>query len=110
MALERLDRFEFLLLSNPSDEGDIDRLAVEVVIEVEEIHLEQRRAVVEHRPAAEAGNAVMTDAGDIDAHRIDAVLEPAGGIQLQIGGREAELTAALVAVNDLARDKPRGAE
>src|SRR5262245_38811676 len=74
------------------------------------MHLEQRRAVVEHRPAAEAGNAVVTHAGDIDTHGVDAVLEAAGGIELQVGGRKAELAAALLAMNDLAGDKPRGAK
>jgi hypothetical protein len=40
------------------------------------------------------------------AHRVDAVAEPAGGIEPQVGGRIAELAAALVAVHDLAADEP----
>src|SRR5262245_589544 len=74
------------------------------------MHLEQRRAVVEHRPAAEAGDAVMTHARDIGTHCVDAVLEAARGIELEIGGRKAELAAALFAVNDLTGDEPRGAK
>src|SRR5262245_26873857 len=70
------------------------------------MHFEQRRAVVEHRPTAEAGNAVMTHAGNIGTHRIDAVLEAARGIEFQVGGRKAELAAALFAVNDFAGDEP----
>src|ERR1035441_245581 len=35
VALERLDRREFLLVADPADEGDVDDLAVEVTVEVE---------------------------------------------------------------------------
>ena len=39
------------------DELDRDLTAVEVVVEVEQKHLEHRRAVVEGRPRAEVGRA-----------------------------------------------------
>ena len=45
------------------------------------MHLEQRRAVVEGRPRAEARDAVADHAADPDAHRIDAVLQAAVRIQ-----------------------------
>ena len=69
---------ELLLVADPADQGDVDRLPVEVAVEVEQEHFEQRRAVVERRPAAEIGDAVIAHVADADAHRIDAVLEPAG--------------------------------
>ena len=53
------------------------RLPVEIAVEVEQEHLQQRRAAVEHRPHAEIGHAVVALAGDADAHRVDAVLEAA---------------------------------
>ena len=52
----------------------------------------------------------MTFAADADPHRIDAVLQSAGRIEPQIGGREAEIAAALLAVDHLAGRKPRIAE
>ena len=36
--------------------------------------------------------------------------QPTGRVELQIGGREAEFAAALVAVDDFARDEPRIAQ
>ena len=77
MALEGFDRVEFLLVADPADEGDIDRLPVKVAVKIEQEDLEQRCAVIEHRAAAEARDAVMAFARDVDAHRIDAVLETA---------------------------------
>src|SRR6185437_9485030 len=80
LALEHIDRFEFLLVADPADEGDVDRPAIEVAVEVEQEHFQEGRAGVEHRPHAEAGDAVMAFAADCDAHGVDAVLEAAGRI------------------------------
>ena len=55
---QRLDRIELQLRPDPADEGDVDRRAVEVAGKVEHMHFEQRRAVVEGRPRAEARDAV----------------------------------------------------
>ena len=38
------------------------------------MHFEQRRAIVERRPRAEARDAVADETADPDTHRIDAVL------------------------------------
>ena len=54
-------------------------LAVEVAGEIEQEDFEQHRAAVEHRPAAEARDAVIAPAADPDAHRIDAVRSPQAG-------------------------------
>ena len=40
---EGLDRVEALLAPQPGDEPDLDVLAVEVAVEVEQVGLEQRR-------------------------------------------------------------------
>src|ERR1700750_1879925 len=80
MALEGFDRVELLLVANPPDEGDVDRLTVEIAVKVEQKYLEQRCSVIEHRPAAEARNPVMTVPLDLHAHPVDALLEPAGGV------------------------------
>ena len=59
--------FEFLLVADPADEGgDVDRLAVEVAVEVEQKY-QERRAVLEHRAHPEIRHPVML-AGDADAH------------------------------------------
>ena len=52
----------------------------------------------------------MALAADADAHRVDAVLEAAGRIELEIGGGKAELAPALVAVDDLAGGEPGRAQ
>ena len=54
------------------------RLPVEIAVKVEQEHLEQGRSVVEHRPAAEARDAVMTFSRNASAHSVNAVLETAG--------------------------------
>ena len=59
---------------------------------------EQRRAIVEGRPRAEARDAVADRAADADAHRIDAVLQAAVRIERDVRGRKAEVAPALVAL------------
>src|SRR5512140_3809973 len=55
LALEGLDLLELLLVADPADQRDVKRVPVQVAVEVEQEHLEQRRAVVEGRPPAEIG-------------------------------------------------------
>ena len=110
VALEVIDRGEFQFGPDPADDGDIDALAVEVAVEIEQEHFQQRRAGVEHRPYAETGDAVIALAGDRHPHRIDAVLEAAGRVEPDIGSGEAEFAAALFAVDDLAGNEPGRAE
>ena len=56
---------------------------------------------------AEAGDAIVNHPIDFHPHRIDAVSQPAGGIEGDVGGREAEVAAALVAAHHDALDEPR---
>ena len=60
---ERLGAREALLAADPVDELDVQAAAVEVAGEVEQVDLEQRRAVVEGRAAAEARDAAVDLAG-----------------------------------------------
>src|SRR5262249_27228756 len=77
---------------------------------IEQERFEQHGALVEHRPPPEARHAVMAAPAHADANRIDAVLERATGVELEVGGRIAERAPALVAVRDRGADEPRIAE
>src|ERR1700722_2882956 len=96
---KRVVRIELPLLANPIDEGDVDVLAVEVAGKIEQKNLEQNRAGVEHRPPPEPCHAAITTLAGGDAHRIDAVAQPASRVELEIGGRNTELAAGRVAVD-----------
>ena len=74
--------------------------AVEVAGKIEQVNLEQRRAGIDRRPHAEAGDAAMDLAADRRADRIDAESEPIGRLERQIGGRNAERAAEPLAVGD----------
>src|SRR5262249_2284441 len=110
LAPERLNRLEFLLVTDPAYEGDINGLPVQVGVEVEQEHFEQGRAIIEHWAAAEARHAILTLAADIGPHGINAMLEVAGRIEPEIGSGKAEITPALIAMDDLAGHKPRRAQ
>src|SRR5215217_4100394 len=58
LAYQRLDGVEFQLVTDETDEGDVEHSAIEVALEVEQEHFEQRRAIVEGRAAAEARNRI----------------------------------------------------
>ena len=60
--------------------------------------------------AGRARNAVMAPPAGVDVYRVDAVPQPAGRIEADIGGRIAEFASALVAVDHLARLEPGKAE
>ena len=89
-------------------------LAVEVAVEVEQVGLEQRvvGVLVERRPAAEVDGARVDDAvGPLVPAGVDAVGGHADGVRhLDVGGREAEQPAPLVADHDHAAHLVRAAE
>ncbi len=97
-------------MAQPADESDVDRPPVKLAVEIEQEHFQQRRGRLKHRPQAETRHAVVALAVDAGTHRIDAMLEPAGRIEPDIGGGEAKLAPALVAVDHLAGHEPRRAE
>ena len=57
---QRVDAVELQFVADEADKGDIERGAIEVALEVEQEHFQQRRAIVEGRTAAEACDAVKT--------------------------------------------------
>src|SRR6266700_3142693 len=83
---EILDLRELGLGPDPAEKGDVDRRAVEFAGEIEQMHFEQRRPIIERRAAAEARDAVADLAMNAGADRVDAVLEPALGVELEVGG------------------------
>src|SRR5579872_1124436 len=107
---QRLDRIEFQFLAQESDESDIETAPIEVVVEIEQENLKERRAIIKGRTAAKTGDAVKTPLAETDAHRIDAVLETAILVEPDIGGGIAEVAAAFFAMDDLAGDEPRAAQ
>src|SRR5215470_1102787 len=76
-----LDAVEFELGPDPIDEGDVDDLAVKITRKIEQEDFEQHRALVEHRPPSEACDAVVAALANAHPHRVDAVLEAAGGVE-----------------------------
>src|SRR6476469_775483 len=103
-----LDLVVGTLAAQPLDEGDAQGLAVEILAVVDQVGLAQDpAAALESRPDA-----------DVDSGR-DAVgeggVDPVAGdreavVGDQVGGREAELAAPLVALDDGTLDHERGAE
>ena len=53
-----IDGVELQFVADEGDEGDIERRAVKIALEIEQEDLQQRRAIVEGRTATEAGDAV----------------------------------------------------
>ncbi len=54
---QRGERIEFALFPDALDEFDLHLAAVEVAGEIQQMDLEQRRAVIDGRPDAETGDA-----------------------------------------------------
>src|SRR5919109_355444 len=110
---ERLDRLEALLAAQPLEELKAQRLPVEVAVEVEQVGLDELAAAgLEHRPHADARRrGVRRPLHDRRAAGVHAVAgrHVAVGRQ-EVRRRKAEVAAALVAVDDLARDRERRAE
>src|SRR5204863_1977802 len=106
LAYQRFDGVEFQLVPDETDEGDVEHGAIEVALEVEHEHFEQRRAVIKSRTAAEARDRVephlVVSLAAADPHGIDAVLEAAILVEADIGGGVAEIAAALLAMDHLA--------
>ena len=114
MPDQRVDAVELQFVTDEADKGDIEGGAIEVALEAEQEHFEQRRAIVEGRTAAEACDGVKTflifSLTATDPHRIDAMLEAAILVETDIGGGIAEIAAAFLAVDHLAGDEPRPAQ
>src|SRR5205085_4552673 len=95
---------------DPGDEGNVKALAVQIAGKVKQEHFEQDRAGVEHRTASEVRHTAAPHAVDTDAYGIDPVPQGATRIEPQIGGRETEFAATLVAMHHFAGHEPGVAE
>src|SRR3954466_7634618 len=110
---ERLDRVEALLAAQALEELEAQRLAVEVAVEVEQEGPDELAAAgLENRPPAHVsrprGGAARRDRRPAG---VDAVPgRDVAVLRQEVRGREAELAAALVAVDDLADHRERRAE
>src|SRR3569833_3148084 len=111
---KRRDAVEFQFITQIFDKGDIERLAIQVGVEIEQEDFKQRRAVVEGRPPAVARDAVealrVAAAAKPDTYCIDAVLEIDVRIEPDVRGGIAKVAPALLAMDDGAADEPRSAE
>src|SRR3954451_14676164 len=110
---ERVDGLEALLAAQALEELQAQRGAVDVLVEVEQVRLDQLPAARhEHRPHAHVRRRRVRPAVlGRRAARVDAV--PGRDVAVlgqQVRGREAELAPALVAVDDLAADRERRPE
>src|ERR1700722_4702878 len=100
-----LHRAEALLAAQAGDELDGDRLAVQVEVAVDQMDLDQHRP-----PGAERGAHADADGGDRVAHAggVDPVARAHQRVvRHDVGGREVERAAALVAADDDAADEER---
>src|SRR6202165_3856990 len=114
LAPQRFDAVELQFFPNKGDEGDVERFSIEIALEIEQEELQQRRAIVEGRAAAEAGDAIkahlVLSLAMADPNRIDAMLEPAVLVEADIGGGIAEIAAAFLAMDHQTCNEPRAAE
>src|SRR4051812_40552211 len=105
---ERLHGLETPLAAQALYEGDPERLAVEIAVEVDQVRLDQQAAAsLELRPDAH----VHRGATSVGPRRVDAmarVHEALVGYQVRRG--KSQLAPALVAVCHLALDDERAAE
>src|SRR5204862_2373306 len=99
------------LLAKSRDEVHGDVLAVDVAIEVEDQHFEQRRAAADRRPRADARDARerlrAETAHARGEHAVDG-REPA--LEIHVRSREPELAAEPEPAHDAARDGVIAAE
>jgi len=107
---QRVDRVELQFVADEGDEGDIECRSIEIALEIEQEYFQQRRAIVEGRAAAEAGDAIKALGTPADPHRIDAVLEAAVLVEADIGCGITELAAAFLAMDHLAGNEPRATQ
>src|SRR6516162_2162329 len=105
---QRLCAVELQFLADEADEGDVEHLAVKIVLEIEQEDFKQRRAIVEGRASSETCYAVDARISPLaaDPHSVDAMPQPAIVVEADIGRGIAELAAALLAMDHLSGDEP----
>ena len=111
LCYQIVDVLVFLLPSQSVDEVDVDIAAVDVLVEIEEVDLQQRLRAVERGSRSHTRDAV---AGPVpqarDSHRENAGYGALAAPQIDVGGRIAKAAADLFAFDDLAGHAVRPAE
>jgi len=87
------------LATQPSDETDLDPLSIQIGVEIEYMHFEAAFMDLEGRVEAQIGDARTLDAVHACAHGIHAVRRQDESRDPQIGRREPERFAAMMAVD-----------
>src|SRR4051794_17405004 len=105
-----LSRVEFPIIANEVDELDLDLATVEVACEIEQKNLEHGHPIVKRRARSEISSRVMRHSIKMRAHRVYAVPERGSSRHRHIGGRKAEIGAALGTADHLARNAPAFAQ
>jgi hypothetical protein len=99
-----LERREAARRAQVLQQVDRDAAAVEVDVDAEQVRLEGGRAVREGGARAHVGHAVEASGGGVDDHREHADGQRLVRVGGDVGGREADGAAALVAADHQAGD------
>ncbi len=89
-GLERVEGVELHLVPDALDELDLHLPPIEVSVEIEEVNLEQRRAIVDRRAGAKAGDGWKGAPVDPRDDRINSVSKPVGRLKRDIRRRHAK--------------------
>src|ERR1700747_582110 len=84
--LQRVQRRKFPLFAQPRDELDLHLLPIDIAGKIEEMGLQQGRAVVGGRANAETGDYIESPSRDAGPHGIDAEGETIGRLEGDVGG------------------------
>ena len=90
------------LIPDALDELDFHFAAVEVAVEIEEMNFEQRRAVIDRRAGAEAGDGRKGAPVDSRHDGVNSVSKPVGRLKRDIRRRHAKGAPQALARNHLA--------
>ena len=99
---KRVEGIELQLVPDALDELDFHFAPIKVAIEIEEVNLEQRRAIIDRRAGAKAGDGRKGAPVDPRHHRVNPVSEPVGRLQRDIRRRHAKGAPQALARNHLA--------
>src|SRR5690606_26424515 len=111
LRLQRFEPVEMPLLAQALHEVHGDVLAIDLAVEVEDQHLEERRAAADGRTRADARDAVeQLRAEAADPHGEDAIDRRPPTLQADVRRREAEALAEPEAPNDPSRHAVVAAE
>ena len=96
------NRIELQLIPDAFDELDFHFAPIEVAVEIEEMNLEQGRAVIDRRAGAKAGDGRKGAPIDPRHDGINSVCKPVGRLERDIRRRHAKGAPQALAGNHLA--------